>query len=1578
MEGRGIRLKRVRTESLVEVDPCKCIICQEKTSDATSSSEVGRNRIIEAASIRNDDVSRRVNSVDPTKIQYHVTNKCYKSYTLKTNLERIQKQNSSRYIESNTAKENVEGRPKPGHTRRSSSTSRTPPNNNMDIYRTTCVICGNMKHRNVYDKYRISECGRADKLLQATVYLQDDVYVRICDLETVESVFGADIYYHSACMLSYLRKYERLLADEGSKHSPINEKIEVFNKLIAEMKPGLNTGEGFALSDIRDQANTKLEGEIPFSNREVKILLLNHFGDNINITISQNVRKSAMAFLKTCNIDDMADKIRLTDPINECATILRNSLMDVNFGLQDKFCDASDLEDSWNNIDIPQPLLKFLSVMYNFNEHEFCTAKPSIIGEEDQDPTKHGISKSKEKQMLAIYQIMYFVLHSGQKRTPLHIMNGQAIHETCKSKTLISSFNHCGLCVSYDEILRYHTNMANFVVEKSDEFTPLPSQFDRKMFTTGALDNFDHEELTLSGIGGSHDTVCVLFQDKPTSTSHKPNMSDTSVIHGSKVFKRELPCQTLKEYFKPSRKSDLPPNYIVEDNLFMMERDKKEEVSKKDLVWSLARLDLSNIDTGIVEAICSSQTMPTWSAFNSLISEDDIPEKIVGFLPVIPHPVTDYKTVYSALKNFQSILSQLEQDHMPVTCDEGVYHIAREIILDHPEEFKNLVLCMGSFHMMKIVLACFGKYLNGSGARQIWTETGIFGVNVFESVIAGTNYVRSLKGMLLLSESMERLRWCEFFKENNVENYKNVLQVVCDIKISTEQKNRERSQGLVNKFCKISDEIQNDFDKFNKDRRDKSETWAYWDTFIQMVALLKDLIRADREGNWPLHLHSVQALLPLFAVFDRINYLRWCSLYLEDMRKLVDTAPDIFESFMAGKFVIKRTQGFFKAVGADMCLEQTINRSQKSSGGIIGSTRKKEFVTEWEIIYHEMLAVSNLYRCITGVKANYSELTVNHEFRQSETDSTEDKLSQMISFIQSCENPFHASDPMEFKLHNILTKEIMSEDIRKDLLNIQETGSGLYKSFRKERFLEKTKHITDTIHRTNLRTFLSIKKEEKRTTMLKKDLQKQYTQVQKILDLAQVRKYDTKELFKYDLIKFSYLFDEEGLLTRPQKSLLTKELEKVLSQDDYGSPLEWDDCHTSYIVDVMAYVRKVKMKPLKTFGEFCDVFLTSILNISKNASRIDMVFDTYIEGSVKDSERLRRSKVSPIEISKVKSDTPLPTDMDRFWSSCANKIKLQLLLIKWISDNVKAKCPNVQLVLSGISGQESSDCICIQQFSVTSLPELDIAIEEADVRIIPHAMHVTTAGTTRLVVLSSDTDVLVLILYYWNLFHNHGLKELWVRAGSMDTIRYIPVHILAEKSTPGLCAVLPALHTLTGCDATSKFGTKPAALRANPIQYLKGFGSSPHGSDIEFVIAKAEEYLVQVVKPGSEWKTMDDLRYWMYHHSKGKTIDQLPPTSYSTRGHILRAFYVTHLQINCLFTPELDPKQFGFEDVDGVLMPVHYRRLLPTNFAAECNCIKCATSRCSCRKNLVSCCRFCKCQSVLSNEIDCNNPFGSS
>ena len=92
---------------------------------------------------------------------------------------------------------------------------------------------------------------------------------------------------------------------------------------------------------------------------------------------------------------------------------------------------------------------------------------------------------------------------------------------------------------------------------------------------------------------------------------------------------------------------------------------------------------------------------------------------------------------------------------------------------------------------------------------------------------------------------------------------------------------------------------------------------------------VEHLIRTGHDGDWSLHLQAVQALLPIFAVFDSTNYMRWWSLYLEYMYKLADTAPEVYHAFIASKFVVNGTHGKFNAVGADMALEQTINKSPK-------------------------------------------------------------------------------------------------------------------------------------------------------------------------------------------------------------------------------------------------------------------------------------------------------------------------------------------------------------------------------------------------------------------------------------------------------------------------------------------------------------------------------------------------------------------------------------------------------------------------------------------------------------------------
>ena len=56
-------------------------------------------------------------------------------------------------------------------------------------------------------------------------------------------------------------------------------------------------------------------------------------------------------------------------------------------------------------------------------------------------------------------------------------------------------------------------------------------------------------------------------------------------------------------------------------------------------------------------------------------------------------------------------------------------------------------------------------------------------------------------------------------------------------------------------------------------------------------------------------------------------------LYLEDMRRLPETAPSVHEHFSSGNFSIKDNLGKFIAVGGDQKLEESINLSSKCSDG---------------------------------------------------------------------------------------------------------------------------------------------------------------------------------------------------------------------------------------------------------------------------------------------------------------------------------------------------------------------------------------------------------------------------------------------------------------------------------------------------------------------------------------------------------------------------------------------------------------------------------------------------------------------
>ena len=118
--------------------------------------------------------------------------------------------------------------------------------------------------------------------------------------------------------------------------------------------------------------------------------------------------------------------------------------------------------------------------------------------------------------------------------------------------------------------------------------------------------------------------------------------------------------------------------------------------------------------------------------------------------------------------------------------------------------------------------------------------------------------------------------------------------------------------------------------------------------------------------------------------------------------------------------------------------------------------------------------------------------------------------------------------------------------------------------------------------------------------------------------------------------------------------------------------------------------------------------------------------------------------------------------MKKFWACDRNKENLQLISRSFFIENASenSKC----LTLSGIIGDSNTcnDIQCIQyKDGITSNKEsLDKPIEEADLRIIPHTEHSIQPKNTSIVLLSNDTDVLVLVLYFMQYFTSTGLEEL--------------------------------------------------------------------------------------------------------------------------------------------------------------------------------------------------------------------------
>jgi hypothetical protein len=56
--------------------------------------------------------------------------------------------------------------------------------------------------------------------------------------------------------------------------------------------------------------------------------------------------------------------------------------------------------------------------------------------------------------------------------------------------------------------------------------------------------------------------------------------------------------------------------------------------------------------------------------------------------------------------------------------------------------------------------------LTGTGLDDGLIEAEVFGKKVLQSVLAGSHYVRAFKGMLIVSEVLNHMKWKAFWKKS--------------------------------------------------------------------------------------------------------------------------------------------------------------------------------------------------------------------------------------------------------------------------------------------------------------------------------------------------------------------------------------------------------------------------------------------------------------------------------------------------------------------------------------------------------------------------------------------------------------------------------------------------------------------------------------------------------------------------------------------------------------------------------------------------------------------------------------------
>ena len=1512
----------------------KCIICQEGSSSRSNkgilsaATSTGIDSLKQATELRQklrdcdfreavDRLASIFNDMsDMPKLLYHRLS-CYTKYTNKKSIQSKQRSEEAMLYSSTTDRDAYACPLLRSHVTK--------------VDWALCIFCQNTdkKQSNVCS---ISTFNMSTKIISKAKFVHI-VFVRIAD---ANDLIAAEGCYHPNCLKRFFREAETAEMDCRSADLAVIW-------LVQELRRHAIQGHLLDLSEVFSRYKelaSEIDIEVPSSYfsrlATFKETLCKFIGGVYDFVVLRNVSPTDR---KTLLIPNTLHHVPLSnlvvdDSNNDTIPIFRHN--------DDDFMKMVHVALKLRGDIIAHPGFKGVNV----SEMAEVASVPSSVhtfislllgGQMDTEKEfdecdVQELELIRKSRVLSIGQDLVFGVCGSKKAPPKHIGLGLSLHEATRSKQLVDLFHKAGHVISYHQILKIDTGMAETTLQSMDLETGaiLPQNLVAGRFVHFSVDNIDINDGTLDGKNTFHATQMAAWQRGPAKGKI---LDDIEPSNSATLQVPEILDKIFEVYF--AHGSAKPNLGHVNQQWF--------QVGKKSVLHPS-----EVVDTAFLYSRQGAKLKSSWTSFNQAHSEINPPRTTTGYMPIIQAPAHDLSTLNTAVLRAVHMAKALDNRYVVMTVDQALFPLLMELKWGVSEFEDALIPRLGGLHISMNFLKVLGQHMSDCGLQQIWEESELMGPNSAEKVMNGKSYAKGMRAHKLTWQALWRLLLpkVQSYLEANDPDMGHRLSEAAekqDVETLATVLGSEIFLGHVDLFLETKDDDVN---------------FKFWWQYLNMVSILLKFIRAQREGLWDDHLDAFRSMLPYFHRYDHINYARWGAVYLSEMNRLPE---EVAHEFCQGNFVVKGSDKRFNQVDPDHSLEW-LNGIGKKAGGIVGITKTKTALSRWTLSYNMRSCVASQTREMFNLHMD-DDLTPTEATpgRMKRDNLDENRIMEVLIRFKA----FETGQPAG-QLVNIATKDVATLDIQESLINAEKLGQQQLSDFVSQRLVERSVKLMDTMLKSKVLTFSSlyvISKDaaKKKTEVLKSDRQI----FQRLIMAYQAgRPVDLDNILKHELVKVPpSIAEENGSLRSGNKAMLVDVLTK-----DVNCPPEIDieDGNSCLVIDGQASVVAFgKPSDAKTFGDYADKFVNHILKTGRKFNRIDIAFDLYKNTgtSIKDGTREKRKKKKSCSIRRLveSREVPLPANWNDFLALSENKRDLAAFLSEEL---VRAAPSGRTVVVAGSSAMEVK----------ASNSEIDVSMlrsdhEEADTRVILHCIH---SAADHIVVLARDTDIAILLLAH---FIKIPCETLWLKAGTSSKPKYIPIHEIWETFEQSVLDTILAFHAITGCDTVSylKGHSKKTSwdVFLENHMLLQDIGKSEDLS--EEGASMAEAFLCRIYKV--PYDSCDKGRVHLF--CKCKPPEALPPTSDAVRLHIQRANYQTFLwrQANISVPVVPSPISSGWRDTDGILKPM-LTTLPPVPKACReivfCGCTKgCVSKNCSCKKaGNLPCSAACKCS---DGPVPCTN-----